>query len=142
MRECFCQGHGKEPQNTVRDWISSQGLETYEMMSASFTRLMLNDFWKKDQPLSAIEVEMYVMACYDLDRFRRFIFETQFLKRFEVDEDRLAVLRTDEAELLDFAMEWLRFSLLKERTMKLTKSVLEARQKSSAHAEGGAGAQG
>ena len=36
---------------------------------------------------------MFYMACYDLDRFRRFVFETRFLQLFEVDEARVEALR-------------------------------------------------
>ena len=38
---------------------------------------------------------------------------------FDVDETKQDVLRGDDDELLDFAMEWLRYSLLKEKTMRL-----------------------
>ncbi len=59
------------------------------------------------------------MACYDLDRFRRFIFESRFLELFEVDEARVEALRRDDEELLEFALQWLRFSLFQEKTMKI-----------------------
>ena len=41
---------------------------------------------------------MFYMACYDLDRFRRFVFETRFLKLFDVDEARVEALRSDDQE--------------------------------------------
>ena len=63
------------------------------------------------------------MACYDLDRFRRFVFESSFLDRFEVDETRAEAMREDDEELLEFAMQWLRFVLFGERTMKVKKAV-------------------
>jgi hypothetical protein len=59
------------------------------------------------------------MACYDLDRFRRFIFETRFVQLFDIDEARVEALQTDDQELLDFAVQWLRFSIFGERSMKL-----------------------
>jgi hypothetical protein len=66
---------------------------------------------------------MFYMAAYDLDRFRSFVFDTRFLDLFEVDEARVEALRTDDVELLEFAMDWLAFSLFGEKKrMKLTKS--------------------
>ena len=56
---------------------------------------------------------MFYMACYDLDRFRRFVFETRFLELFEVDEARVEAMRSDDQELLDFAIQWLRFRLFR-----------------------------
>jgi uncharacterized protein len=66
------------------------------------------------------------MAAYDLDRFRSFVFDTRFLELFEVDEARVEALRTDDEELLEFAMDWLAFSLFQEKKrMKLTNAAKE-----------------
>ncbi|SPE28139.1 conserved hypothetical protein (qmoABC associated) [Acidobacteriia bacterium SbA2] len=77
---------------------------------------------------------MFYMACYDLDRFRRFVFESRFLELFEVDEARVEALRHDDEELLEFALQWLRFSLFQEKTMKIRREVAEARRRGG-HAE-------
>jgi Fe-S-cluster containining protein len=121
IREDLCHGHGKGSPCSLRKWIAGQGLEAFEMMGASFRQVMLNDFWKKDERLPDEKAEMYVTAAYDLDRFRRFVFETRFLSLFDVDEARVEAIRTDDEELLDFAMDWLRFSLFGEKTMRLKK---------------------
>ncbi|MEJ2367027.1 MAG: YkgJ family cysteine cluster protein [Acidobacteriota bacterium] len=70
---------------------------------------------------------MYYMALYDLDRFRRFVFESRFLELFDVDELRAEVMKTDDTELLEFAVQWLRFSLFGEKTVKVKRSVMEER---------------
>ena len=62
---------------------------------------------------------MFYMACYDVDRFRRFVFETRFLERLDVDEARVEAIRNDDEELLDFGAQWLRFALFHDKTMKL-----------------------
>jgi len=77
-------------------------------------------------------MEMYFMACFDLDRFRRFVFESRFLQMFEVDEARAEVMRTSDEDLLDFAMQWLQFSLFNEKTMKIKPAVLEAKRQAMA----------
>jgi len=129
IREDLCHGHGKGRPCSIRQWIENQSIDTFEMMGESFKDLMLNEFWEKGEPLAPRKLEMYLMACYDLDRFRRFIFETRFTQIFDVDEARLEALRTDDEELLVFAMEWLRFSLFNEKTMKLRPSVLDSMER-------------
>jgi hypothetical protein len=62
-----------------------------------------------------------------LDRFRRFVFETRFLQLFDVDEARIEAMRKSDLELSDFAMQWLRFSLFKEKSMKINRSVMESK---------------
>ncbi len=128
LNEELCHGHGLGRARTVREWIAEQGIEEYEMMSASFKDLMLDEFWDKEEALTPAKMEMYYQACFDLDRFRRFVFETRFLDFFDVDEARVEALRTDDVELLEFAMQWLRFSLMQQRTMKVKASVAEARR--------------
>ncbi|MCW5977146.1 MAG: YkgJ family cysteine cluster protein [Bryobacteraceae bacterium] len=126
IREDFCAGHDAGPPVSVRDWTAGQGAEEYEMMGASFKSLTLDEFWDRAE-LTPAQTDMFYMACYDLDRFRRFVFETRFLDRFIVDEARVEALRSDDDELLEFAMQWLRFCLFKEKTMKIRQPV-EARR--------------
>jgi Fe-S-cluster containining protein len=135
IREEFCHGHGKGTQ-TVRDWIREQGIDAFEMMGTSFQQLMLNEFWRNEEPLSPDKLAMYLMACFDLDRFRRFVFQTRFLQLFEVHEDRIEALRKDDEELLEFAMDWLRFSLFNERTMRLKTNAQEVKREKPNRAEG------
>jgi Fe-S-cluster containining protein len=119
VREDLCHGHDQLPECSVRDWIESQGVEEYELHGTAFKELMLDDFWDSGEALTPAQVDMFYMACYDVDRFRRFVFESSFLKKFEIDDARVEVIRTDDEELLGFAMQWLRFALFKERTMKI-----------------------
>jgi hypothetical protein len=120
IQEDLCHGHGKGNGCTVREWAKGQDIEAYEMMAESFQQLMAHKFWRSDGPLSAEKAEMILLACYDLDRFRRFVFETSFLKRFDVDESRVEAMRADDSELLEFGIIWLRFCLFGEHTMKMT----------------------
>jgi Fe-S-cluster containining protein len=128
LREDLCLGHNTELTVKVSEWISQQGIEEYDAMGTSFKELMLHSFWNGEGFLEPEQVEMYYMACYDLDRFRRFAFETRFFQLFDVDEDRIEAMRKDDLELLDFAMQWLKFSLFHEKSMKIKRSVLESRR--------------
>ena len=43
---------------------------------------------------------MLFTACYDLDKFREFVFESTLLQRFDVDQDFALEMRTDDEALL------------------------------------------
>jgi Fe-S-cluster containining protein len=137
VREEICRGHNSGRTLTVREWMADQKIEEYEMMAAPFKELMLHPFWNGDRSLSPEQIQMYYMACFDLDRFRRFVFESRLLQLFDVDESRVDAMRTDDVELLDFAMQWLRFSLFHERSMKVKPSIIEARRRAGADARQG-----
>ncbi len=134
LREDLCLGHNSERAVKVSEWIAGQGIEEYDAMGTPFKELMLHPFWNDEGFLTPEQVDMYYMACYDLDRFRRFVFQTRFLQLFDIDEDRIEAMRKDDLELLDFAMQWLKFSLFHEKSMKIKRSVLESKRGTVAQA--------
>jgi Fe-S-cluster containining protein len=134
LKEDLCHGHGEGFSRSVREWLAHEGIEEYEALGAGFQSLMLHEFWDRAEPLTPPEMDMFHMACYDLDRFRRFVFESRFLEMFDIDEARVEALRTDDEDLLEFGTQWLRFSLFHEKTMKIRPEVLEARRKAGTQA--------
>lgn len=127
MKEDHCKGHYEPRRWTVRTWMEDQGTEPYDRMGEFYRDLTLHDKFVRDGlKLSPVQVEMFYMALYDLDRFRRFIFETSFLKRFEIQEERIAELEKDDEELLEFGFLWLRFALFGEKTMKIRPDAVRA----------------
>jgi uncharacterized protein len=124
VREELCHGHGMGAPVSVRDWMAGQQIEEFEMMSAGFKELTLHEFWDGKTSLTPQQSDMFYMACYDVDRFRRFVFETRFLQLFDVDEARVEALRTDDEELVDFGMQWLRFAIFGERSMKIRRDTV------------------
>lgn len=142
MKEELCHGHDRGRTWTVREWIEDQGVEQYDMMGQGFKELMLHSFWDEEKDLTPAEIDMYYMACYDLDRFRRFVFETKFLEMFDVDEARVEAIRTNDVELLEFGMLWLRFALFKEKTLRIKPRVAEAWRRRAAQEQSKAGAAG
>jgi hypothetical protein len=68
---------------------------------------------------------MLYTACYDLDSFREFVFESSFRERFEIEPDVLSDIENDDEALLRFAFRWLRFALFAEPTMKIREQATE-----------------
>jgi hypothetical protein len=59
------------------------------------------------------------MVCYDLDRFRTFVFESTFLNRFNVDEETIKLIDESDEELQKFGYKWLKLALFGEKTLRL-----------------------
>ena len=72
--------------------------------------------------------EMYYMACYDLDRFRRFVLESSFLKRFELIPEQVNAIRQDDEALYRFAIQWLEYGLLSGQSLKVKTEVMTAKK--------------
>jgi Fe-S-cluster containining protein len=124
MKEDCCEGFTQEREWTVRAWLADQGMERYDEFGRLFKEITLHDFFKGGKSLSPERMNMFHMACYDLDTFRRFVFESTFLKRFSVEPEVLERIRDDEEELLRFAFRWVKFSCFGEETIQVRPEAL------------------
>jgi hypothetical protein len=126
MHEEGCYGFNEDSKWTVREWLENQGIGEYDEWGEAYKELTLHDYFEQGNTLSPEKMHMMYTACYDLDKFREFVFESTLLERFEADEDFVEEMRYDDEALLRFAFLWLRFSLFGERTMKPKPDVMEA----------------
>jgi len=124
LEEAVCKGHGEAKKQTVRQWVEEQGVAEYDAMGQEFKNITLNKFFAKTENLTAQKVEMFFMACYDVDKFRRFVFESRFLEKFVVDEETQQKMKDDDVELLKFGYKWLRFALFGEKTLDVEAAAL------------------
>jgi hypothetical protein len=123
-----CRGFEEEKTQTVSEWLADQGIDEYNWMGEYFKQLTLHEFFQQGRGLSPGQAEMFILACYDLDGFRDFLFKSTFFEKFEIDEERRERLAEDDLELLRFGHDWLRFALFGEKTLEIKRSVLEARK--------------
>jgi Fe-S-cluster containining protein len=126
LREEGCRGHDQTQNWTVRQWFEDQKIDEYDAWGEQWKELALHEFFNKGGVLPPEKMRMLFTACYDLDKFREFVFESTLLHRFEVDEDLVEEMRYDDEALLRFAFLWLRFSLFGEPTMKVKTDVAQA----------------
>jgi len=119
LEEQGCQGFGEPKEWTIREWIDDQGIDEYDEWGEAYKELTLHKFFEDGGVLSPKKMHMLYTACYDLDKFREFVFESTLLQRFDVDEDLVEEMRYDDEALLRFAFLWLRFSLFGDPTVKV-----------------------
>jgi Fe-S-cluster containining protein len=125
LQDEVCKGFEEAREWSVQEWLENQGVEEYDWWGEGFKELTLHEYFDKGGSLSPEKMHMLFTACYDLDRFREFVFESTLLERFVVDEDFVEEMRIDEEALLRFAFLWLRFSLFGEKTVKVKAEVAE-----------------
>ena len=119
VKEPYCLGLNEEQEWTVPEWLMNQGLNKYNTMNQFFMDITAGRTSKIIKRLNDRKLRMYYMACYCLDDFRNFVFETSFLDKFDIAQDVLNRIKTDETELMAFACQWLKFSLFGEKTFQL-----------------------
>jgi hypothetical protein len=88
----------------------------------------MNDLFSEiTSPLRAQELDienpdiskMIVMALYNLDKFRKFIFDSSFLDRFDIDPIKVIKLQKSDDELLKFAFDWIKFGIFGKKVLRV-----------------------
>jgi len=114
-----CLGFREEKQWTPREWKKDQDIDIYDTMNESYKEITLHDYFQKGNKLDSGKTKLLYTACYDLDAFKRFLFETRFFDIYDVEKEVIEKIKNDEEELLSFGYRWVRFSLFSEDTLKL-----------------------
>ncbi len=117
VREEHCLGFQDDKEWTVRSWRDDQGVDIYDDMNRGWKEIL----FRRNQPgyeLDEKKQKAFFMACYDVDRFRKFIFESKFLEIFDIDNKRVEKIRNDDVELMNLGFDYTKYVLLLEETLK------------------------
>jgi Fe-S-cluster containining protein len=127
VRETHCLGFESDKEWTVEEWRKDQGVLPYDEVNKSWLEFMLR---KKSfgfqMELSEQGRAMFFMVSSNIDGLKRFIFESTFLDRYDVSEEILEQIKTDEIALLKFGFDWLQSALFGADRIKLKDEVLKA----------------
>ena len=119
IEEPVCKGYYEPTKWTVREWLHDQKVEEYDEMGKLFKEISLHDYFSKGKKLTPPQLEMFYTVCYNIDKFREFVFDSTFLKRFEIEDEVIEKIKTNDEELLKFGFQWLKYCLFGEKTMKV-----------------------
>ncbi|MBZ0156532.1 MAG: YkgJ family cysteine cluster protein [Alphaproteobacteria bacterium] len=117
VKEEHCLGFKEKNEWTIQSWRDDQGADIYDDMNRGWKEIL----FRRNLPgneLDEKKQKSFYMACYDVDRFRRFVFESKFLEIFAVEPERLEKIKNDETELMKFGFEYTKYILMMEETLK------------------------
>jgi len=114
-----CQGLKQDEKWRISEWLVDQGVPVYDEMNTLFAQVT--------NPLRSMDLDidnpgiykMMFMACYNLDKFREFIFKSTFLNRFAVDPIEIEKIQKNDIDLLKFAFEWIQFGIFGKKTFRI-----------------------
>lgn len=118
VKEEHCKGFEEPNEWSIGSWREDQGVDIYDEMNREWKKILLSRSIP-GQNIDEKKQAMFYMACYDMDRFRRFIFNSRFLEKFEVEDDVVDKMREDDVELMRFGFRLMKYVLLLEETLKL-----------------------
>jgi Fe-S-cluster containining protein len=130
VKEAHCLGHNEDRTLTINEYREEQGLEDYDKFGHGWRQLVLKK--KSTGPAvgkpSKRSLQLFFMACYDIDRFRIFINSEGFKQSFDVSDADYKKFDEDDVALLEFSYRFLKQTLFAEETIPFKEGALAARE--------------
>lgn len=116
VREEHCQGHLQDRTISIGDYRREQGCEDYDALNQEWYQLILKK--KSAGPTVGrppqLSLNVFFMASYDLDTFRRFVSSEKFQATYDLPEALYADIAAEDLALLRFGYRFLRQVLFAE----------------------------
>ncbi len=123
VNEPHCLGFEEDKEWTVQDWRKDQGVDIHDEINAGWTDLVVR---KRSFPanvkLNEKSKKMFFTSSYNIDQFKRFVFESTFLKLYDIDEKTVEKIRDDEIALLEFGFKWMTWVFYKIGDFKMNEA--------------------
>lgn len=114
VKEAHCKGFEEKKEWTVAEWRDDQGVDLRDEVNEGWFDLMVR---KKSLPpsmrLSEESKKMFFTVCYNIDKFKEFVFNSSFLERYDISKEKIEEIKNDDVKLLQFGFEWLKASFFK-----------------------------
>ena len=124
IREPHCLGYQENTEWTIQSWKDDQEASLYDEMNREWKEVQLRRNPLLKELDSNKQAQIYT-AFYDVDRFRRYVFESRFLDIFEIEQDIAEKIKTDDVALMKLGFTYIKFLLLLEDGLKVKKAYLK-----------------
>lgn len=121
VREEHCKGYDEPDEWTIASWRDDQDSKHYDEMNLEWKELLMRRDLPGTAKLDENKQMQFFMASYDLDRFSQYVFGSGLLDKFELTDEEIEAMRTDEVALMKFGFRYLKFLLQLEETLQLKK---------------------
>lgn len=124
IREPHCLGYQENTEWTIQSWKDDQGVSLYDEMNRGWRDVQLRRNPLLKELDSNQQAQIYT-AFYDIDRFRRYVFESKFLDVFDIEADVREAVRTDDLALMKLGFTYIKFLLLLEDGLRVKEQFLK-----------------
>jgi len=128
VKEPHCKGFEEDKTWTIREWREDQGVNVRDKMNKGWMEIVMRrKSFGFQATLSDQAKRMFFMASTDTDQLRSFIFDSSFLRTYDVDQEILDKIKDDDNELLLFSYKVLASMLFGTEDIKVKPDVLKAK---------------
>lgn len=119
VREPHCYGFNEKKTWTIESWREDQEVDQYDRVNRDWKAIQMRKNLPGGEGLDEKKQMIFFMASYNTDQFRRFIFESNFLKVFDIDDETVQKLKDDDIALIEFGARYIKYVMMLEETLKL-----------------------
>jgi len=118
IRDPNCLGYQEDKEWTIETWGIDQEVNLYDDMNKEWKEIQL----RRDihgHSLDDKKQAMMHIASYNLDKFKKYVFESGLLDLFDIDKGENEKIKTDDVALMKFGFKYLKYILMLEETLKV-----------------------
>ncbi|VAW60377.1 hypothetical protein MNBD_GAMMA08-2717 [hydrothermal vent metagenome] len=120
IKEPHCKGHEEDREITIADYRKEQVVEEFDELNRDWYRIILKK--KSTGPTigapSDMSLQLFFMASYDIDRFRRFVSSDSFKNMYDISSEELTSFKNNDTELMQFGFKLMKQVLFGELSIK------------------------
>ncbi|MCP4077568.1 MAG: YkgJ family cysteine cluster protein [Gammaproteobacteria bacterium] len=129
IKEDHCKGHDEDQTQTVQEYREKQGVVDYDDYNREWYVIVLKK--RSTGPAigkpSEMSLQLFFMASYDMDRFRRFVTSDSFRKTYNLGDEFFKVVDNDDLALMQFGFKLMRQVLYGELSIPEVEGAWENR---------------
>ena len=129
IKEEHCKGHDEDHDQSVEAFRKEQGVIEYDDYNREWYVIILKK--RSSGPTigkpSDISLQLFFMASYDMDRFRRFVTSDSFKKTYNLSPEFYDAVGKDDVALMQFGFKLLRQVLYGELSIPEVEGAWEKR---------------
>ena len=129
IKEDHCKGHDEDQVQTVQEYREQQGVVEYDDYNREWYVIVLKK--RSTGPAigkpSDMSLQLFFMASYDMDRFRRFVTSDSFRKTYNLSDEFFEAVETDDIALMQFGFKLMRQVLYGELSIPEVEGAWEKR---------------
>lgn len=129
IKEEHCKGHDEDQIQTIGEYRKDQAVEDYDELNREWYQIILKK--KSTGPTigkpSDMSLQMFFMASYDVDRFRRFVMSDSFIKMYDLTDEQYTELEKDDTAIMKFGFRLMKQVFFGEMSIKERKGAWDKR---------------
>ena len=129
IKEDHCKGHAEDKVQTIAEYRKALGIVDYDGHNREWLQIMLKK--RSAGPnvgqLPEASLQLFFMASFDMDRFRRFVMSDQFRSLYAIDDATYEVLEKEDLALMQFGVRFMKQAFFGERTIDEREGAWESR---------------